>query len=110
MVQETAKGTEKTVREVVGKTFDIAGFQDEAELVAFIVRTVENPDKSVPKYEGAVSPAAFEIRFALWTTYSDGNRASSAKATADLFHTLGREGELGWLLEETPDYHFQSEE
>ena len=94
-----SKVTEQVVREVIANTYGVDAVQDDAELVEVIVTTLETPEKGKPVYEGAVSPAAFDVRFALWGYHAENGRQLSARATVVLFHALSREDELGWVAE-----------
>jgi hypothetical protein len=96
--------TENVVRTVLGKMYDRFGFGKDTHLISEIVTILDDPEKSKLDDE-VVTPAASEIREMLWNRYSGGG--ASATATADLFHTLGRQNELGWLLEEAPGYRFK---
>lgn len=97
--------TENVVRVVLGKMYDRFGFNKDAQLINQIVTVLDDPEKSKLTDEDVVSPAASEIRETLWNRYSGGG--ASATATADLFYTLGRQNELGWLLEDAPGYRFK---
>jgi predicted DNA-binding protein (MmcQ/YjbR family) len=98
--------TESVVRTVLGKMYDRFGFNDDQKLISEIVEILNDPEKGEPLDESfAGTDAAYEIREKLWNRYSGGG--ASATATADLFHTLGRESELGWLLEDAPGYRFK---
>lgn len=98
--------TENVVRTVLGKMYDRFGFGNDTRLITEIVAILGDPEKNAPFEEGfAITDAAYEIREKLWNRYSGGG--ASATATADLFYTLGRQNELGWLLEEAPGYRFK---
>ena len=98
--------TENVVRTVLGKMYDRFGFNKDTRLISEIVTTLDDPEKSKPlSDEDVVTLAAAEIRETLWNCYRGGG--ASATATADLFYTLGRQNELGWLLEEAPGYRFK---
>lgn len=98
--------TENVVRTVLGKMYDRFGFDKDTRLISEIVTILDDPEKSKPlSDEDVVTLAAAEIRETLWNRYSGGG--ASATATADLFYTLGRQNELGWLLEEAPGYRFK---
>lgn len=96
--------TENVVRAVLGKMYDRFGFNDDTQLINQIVTVLDDPAMSELAHED-VTHAASEIREVLWNRYSGGG--ASATATADLFYTLGRQNELGWLLEEAPGYRFK---
>lgn len=97
--------TENVVRVVLGKMYDRFGFNKDAQLINQIVTVLDDPEKSKPLSDDDVTHAAAEIRETLWNRYSGGG--ASATATADLFYTLGRQNELGWLLEDAPGYRFK---
>lgn len=99
--------TEAVVRDVLGMTYDGFGFQRETGLIEKIVAVLEDEAKAVKDdYEDPkdASPAAEEIRGMLWSRFSGGG--ASAGATTELFLTLGRKDELGWVRDEAhyPDY------
>jgi hypothetical protein len=96
--------TNTAVRTVLGRTYDRFGFRRDTELVNDIVSVMDDPSKSVLRHEGDASPAAKYVRERLWNNYSGGG--ASASATADLFHALGREKELGWVVEQVPGYRY----
>ena len=100
--------TTGVVMRVLGRTYDQFGFHRDKELIADFVKTLEDPAKAVPEDEGDASPAAEEIRSRLWSRYSGGG--ASASATSDLFYSLGREKELGWVKEQVPGYRYDPEE
>lgn len=88
------ENTETIIRKVLGLTYDRFGFKNDtstvervAELLALEVPT----DKSKAK-------AAGKIREILWNRYTGGG--ASAGATCNLFYALGRQDELGWVIEE----------
>lgn len=97
--------TENVVRTVLGKMYDRFGFSKDAPLINEIVTALNDPEKGKLADDEVVGQAASEIREKLWNRYSGGG--ASATATADLFYTLGRQNELGWLLEEAPGYRFK---
>ena len=101
------KTTEEVVREVLGKTYNQFGFDRATDLIADFVATLEDPTQAVMEDEGDASPAAEKIRARLWSRYSGGG--ASASATADLFYTLGRQDELGWVVEQVPGYSFHGQ-
>lgn len=98
------KQTALVVRTVLGRTYDRFGFHRDTELTKDIVSVMDDPSKSVLRHEGDASPAARYVRERLWNNYSGGG--ASASATADLFHALGREKELGWVVEQVPGYRY----
>lgn len=105
MTQITAAETESIVRIVLGHTYNGFGFQNHDELIAGIIETLNNPEFTTPEYEGETeaSAAAAKIRETLWNRYSGGG--ASATATCNLFYSLRREEELGWIRGEAGDYN-----
>lgn len=105
--------TENVVRMVLGKMYDRFGWfgvNENARLINQIVAILDDPEKGKfedcgDAAEGDVTFAATEIREILWNSYSGGS--ATASATAELFYTLGRQDELGWLLDEAPGYRFK---
>lgn len=100
--------TEITVRAVLGKMYDRFGWfglNENTRLINQIVAILDDPEKKRVPSVDAVSYAAVEVREALWNNYTGGG--ATASATADLFYTLGRQNELGWLLDEVPGYRFK---
>lgn len=98
------KQTTKAVRTVLGRTYDRFGFHRETKLVNDIISVMDDPSKRVTERDRDASPAAEYVRERLWNNYSGGG--ASASATADLFHALGREKELGWVVEQVPGYRY----
>ena len=99
---------EELTRKVIGKTYDQFGFGRDATLVAHFVEVLNDPEKSKIEDDGDASPAAEEIRTRLWNYYGGGG--ASASTTANLFYSLGREKELGWVEEQVPGYQFDPED
>lgn len=94
--------TEVTVRQALGSTYDKFGFQAEAELIANIVRILDDPAKRELDHEDDVSVAVQEILTTLWKFYptdnvaiADGFIATAAVRT--LLKALHREIEMGWV-------------
>lgn len=100
------KQNESVARHVLGKTYDRFGFNSNSAFVSDIVKILNNPVYKKVTYEGTPSDAAVAVRDRLWGQYSDGG--ASATATADLFHKLGREKELGWIVEQSPGYRYDA--
>lgn len=98
------KQTNEAVRKVLGRTYDRFGFSRDEGLIADITSVMEDSSKAIPEDEGDASPAAEYIRQRLWNRYTGGG--ASASATSDLFHALGREQELGWVVEQVPGYRY----
>ncbi|MBC9705950.1 MAG: hypothetical protein H9W81_13460 [Enterococcus sp.] len=99
--------TEAIVRDVLGMTYDQFGFQDATDLIEKIVKVLDNEKNTVkddPEDPKDASFAAEYIRSRLWSRFSGGS--ASAGATTELFLTLNRENELGWVRDEAhyPDY------
>lgn len=96
----------QTVLTVVGKVYDRFGFSENTEFVNEVVAILDDPSFSVVDEDANnASLAARKIRDRLWTNYSGGT--TSAAVTCDLFYSLGRENELGWIVAESPQYKFR---
>lgn len=86
--------TETVIRKVLGLTYDRFGFKNDTrtvERVAELLALEVPADKSKAKTAG-------KIREILWNRYTGGG--ASAGATCNLFYALGRQDELGWVIEE----------
>lgn len=99
--------TEAVVRDVLGMTYDAFGFQQNTDLIEKIVTVLEDETKAIKDDDEDpkdASPAAEFVRSRLWSRFSGGG--ASAGATTELFLTLGRGDELGWVRDEAhyPDY------
>lgn len=95
---ENVQTTEQTVREILGVTYDGFGFQNRNDLIERIVTVLDDDSKRFMEDDGDASEAAENVRAMLWSAFSDGG--ASAGATCELFYTLGRFDELGWVKEE----------
>ena len=96
----TVTTTEETVREVLGKSYDNYGFQGNTRIINDFVSTLNDPSMSVVAADGEASPAADTIRSSLWSCFTGGGDvfyALATRATTELFKSLGRENELGWM-------------
>lgn len=102
------KQTTEAVSKVLGRTYDRFGFNRDKKLIADFVTTLEDPSKAIVTREGKPSEAAESIRTRLWNHYSGGG--ASANATSNLFYALGREKELGWVVEQVPGYRYDPED
>lgn len=93
--------TEAIVRDVLGMTYDQFGFQQDTELIADIVKVLDDINKMVKDNDDPndASEAAEYVRECLWNRFSGGG--ASAGATTGLFFMLGREDELGWVRGES---------
>lgn len=103
-----SEDNEDVVRRVLGKTYNQFGFNRTEALIADFVYVLEDPSQAVVEDAGDPSPAAEHIRSRLWSRYSGGG--ASASATSDLFYTLGRQDELGWIEEQVPGYRYYPED
>lgn len=90
--------TTDTVKEVIGYTHGRMGFNGETRTLDRIVAVLDNPEFAIVKREDGASKAAEAVREILWNRFSGGG--ASAAATCSLFHALGREDELGWVVGE----------
>lgn len=104
---------EVTVREVLGITYDVADNQTETQFIANIVSILEDESKSVLEHEllegEEASRAASEIRMLLWQRYGGGG-VCSANVTCNLFLTLDRLDELGWVEKEINGFKLWKQE
>lgn len=99
--------TEAIVRDVLGMTYDQFGFQKRNDMIEDIVLMLNDEKQMVkddPTDPNDASFAAEWIRSRLWSAFSGGG--ASAGATTELFLTLGRGDELGWVRGQAtyPDY------
>lgn len=99
---------EEAVRSVVGFRFGKWGFHQENELIAQIADVLESEENTKMGSEGA-SIAAEKVQHILWDRYRGGYMGGPALApvsTCDLFHSLDRDDELGWIAIEasTPSW------
>lgn len=101
MITNLVNTTETEAREAVEKhahkIYDRFGFVG-SSTEKRIIEKLTNPEKSVSKRENRPSIAATEVRNSLWNAYSGGT--TSASTTCYIFKELGREDELGFLIEE----------
>lgn len=98
MKQEIDKTSEELVCEVLSKHY--AKFDSEANkgAVTSIVTLLNDKTKSYMDVEsGFESDAAYLTRMILLEVFRQG--VSSVKATADIFNSLERGHELGWLAD-----------
>lgn len=100
-MKTTQEATLEALRNAYGPLTPETEYSDIVERVVAILDDVQ---KSVAVYVGAVTPAAYETNMLIWGTLT---QHPAAAATADIFHMLGRETELGWLMDETPEYTFK---
>jgi hypothetical protein len=86
--------TETVIRKVLGLTYDRFGFKNDTHTVERVAAILAEPvPADASEYE-----AAGKVREVLWNRYSGGG--ASAGATCNLFFALGRESELGWVIDE----------
>lgn len=95
--------TAETVNDVLGKVYNQFGFATSG-LGEKFAAMLNDSSKAIVEDEGDASEAAGEIREQLWNRYSGGG--ASASATCELFYTLGRQNELGWVEGEAPGFRF----
>lgn len=104
---------EVTIREVLGISYDVADTQTEDDFISGIAAILEDESKSKLTHEllegDEASAAASEIRMLLWQRYGGGGVAS-ANVTCNLFLTLGRVGELGWVTKEINGFQLWKQE
>jgi hypothetical protein len=101
MAQATV--TEESVIEILEPLYGSWGFA-KTNLPAKFAALLNDAEKSSVEDEGDASEAASEIRSDLWNYYTGGG--ASASATCQLFYTLGRQNELGWVEGEAPGFRF----
>lgn len=97
--------TEEKVIEILEPLYGSWGFA-KTKLPAKFAELLNDSTKSVVEDEGDASEAASEIRETLWNYYTGGG--ASASATCQLFYTLGRQNELGWVEGEAPGFRFEA--
>lgn len=97
--------TEEKVIEVLEPLYGPWGFV-KTNLPAKFAELLNDDTKAVVEDEGDASEAASEIRATLWNYYTGGG--ASASATCQLFYTLGRQNELGWVEGEAPGFRFEA--
>lgn len=95
--------TVDTVNEVLGKVYNQFGFATSG-LGERFANLLNDPSKAIVEDEGDASAAAEEIRKTLWSYYTGGG--ASASSTCQLFYTLGRQNELGWVEGEARGFIF----
>jgi hypothetical protein len=103
-ISRQGKTTEAVSLEVLGKTYD--EFKYDERFVRHVVATLEDPDMASVRDAGGASNAAVWLRSSLWVGHGGGFEMAS-RATCDLFYTLGRQDELGWIEGMVPNYHFE---
>lgn len=94
--------TTDIVVEVIGLTHGHMGFDGDTHTLERIVALLENTELGEMDEDFIaqqdVTAAAIGVVGILWNRYTGGG--ASAAATCSLFHALGRENELGWLVRE----------
>lgn len=94
--------TTDIVVEVIGLTHGSMGFDGDTHTLERIVALLENTELGEMDEDFIaqqdVTAAAIGVVGILWNRYTGGG--ASAAATCSLFHALGRETELGWLVRE----------
>lgn len=96
-MEATPKTTKEIVLEFLGKPcyqseqFD---FKHDERFIRHLVAVLEDPTEAVIEEEGSASPAAGWFYSSLM--FELGKEAASS-VTCDLFCTLGRQNELGWM-------------
>jgi hypothetical protein len=97
LMEATPKTTKEIILEVLGKPcyqseqFD---FKNDARFIRHLVAVLEDPTEAVIEEEGNASPAAGWLSSSL--LFELGREAANS-VTCDLFSTLGRQNELGWM-------------
>lgn len=108
--QDDAPTTEESVRSVLGVSYDKWSFQKETALIANIAEVMDSPENQAMGEEGA-SLAAEKVHHMLWDRYRGGymgGAAAAPEATCNLFYSLERQDELGWIAEDAGPYTAQS--
>lgn len=102
-----AATVEQTVKEILGEMSCQFEFAEDSKLVTALVTALMNENCSVMKHKEDTASFAVElIRNHIWdalvwrNTDSDAFIVDSAVTTCNLFYTLGRESELGWIKEQ----------
>lgn len=95
------EATPKTTKEIVLEFLDKPRYQSEQfefkhdeRFIRHLVAVLEDPTEAVIEEEGNASPAAGWLSSSL--LFELGGEASRS-VTCDLFYTLGRQNELGWM-------------
>lgn len=96
--------TKETVIDVLGPVYNQFGFEESKHPEKF-AELLNDSSKSAVEDEGDASEAASKIRQILWDYYTGGG--ASASSTCQLFYTLGRQNELGWIEGEAPGFEFE---
>lgn len=104
------EATPKTTKEIVLEFLDKPCYQSEQfdfkndeRFIRHLVAVLEDPTEAVIEEEGYASPAAGWLRSSL--LFELGGEVASS-LTCDLFYTLDRQNELGWIEEDIPGYKF----
>lgn len=103
--------TSLIVRDALHKVYEdhLNGSQSKYLFTNDISDILDDEDKH-HKYPGTPSEAAEEIHRKLWTDFSDVDSTDSAIITANIFHSLDRASELGWISDYLPsDYEFKKQ-
>lgn len=91
------KTTEETILEFLGKPcYQSEQFEvkNDQRFIRHLVAVLEDPTEAVIEEEGNASPAAGWLYSSLM--FELGGEAANS-LTCDLFYTLGRQDELGWM-------------
>lgn len=97
------KTTKEVVIEVLGNSSDY-GFENDERFVRHTVCVLEDESMKIAEVEVNASPAAEWFRASV--LFDLGNVEASS-LTCDLFYTLGRQSELGWIEEQVPGYQIK---
>jgi hypothetical protein len=101
-MMQNGENTEATIRAIISANYADPDFLHDERLIRHILATLE--DENMQEAKGTSSAAAW-LRSTLWST--DYASSTADKTTCDIFYALGRESELGWILEGIPDYRFE---
>jgi hypothetical protein len=109
---DVSKATEETVRSVLDKASEQISLVVKEYLVLMLLVIIDGHDSTV-KYGGddedgehiePSSLAALKVRAHLWGSFPS---EIASRMTCDLYYTLGRQNELGWIEKGVPGYRFE---
>lgn len=102
-METTPKTTEEVVIEVLSNSSNY-GFEHDERFVRHTVCVLEDLSMTVAEFGVNASPAAEWFRAGV--LFDLGN-VDASSLTCDLFYTLGRQSELGWIEGQVPGYRFE---
>lgn len=110
--RDISKATEEVVRKILDKAAEQSGRKYKEHLVSMLLVTIDGPDSTVlyggdDEEMGYIEPsslAVLKVFGHLWGTFPS---ETASRVTCDLYYTLGRQSELGWVEEGVTGYHFE---